>query len=187
MDANKLAALVDEQNKNPFGEMPEMEYDEGEESSEEEPMSLKERGEELLTSMGDFGEELRESADILVPLAEDIGDDLGGDSEYAEETEEAVVDAVDSMPEHIQQGIADNLAGKPKEDLAAVGDALVRSIETEATPEGEAEPAEAEKVGGLLELAGECCKDMMSDDDESEEDDDMSDMDEDEDLEPNPY
>ena len=172
VDTNKLAALVEEQNQNPLASMPEVAGDEGEADMPEEEAAGAD-GEALLEEMGEFGVLLKENADVIIPIAEEIGEDLAGDSEYAPETEEAVADAVDRMPEELAAGMAENLAELPLEELNAIGEVLVAEVETEATPAGEADPMEAEQVGGLLEVAAAASEAPMEEDMEDEEEEDM--------------
>jgi hypothetical protein len=151
VDTNKLAALVEEQNQNPLASMPEVGGEEDEMPPEEEAATVD--GQAILDEMGEFGAMLVENADMIVPIAEEIGEDLAGDSEYMPETEDAVADAVDRMPPEMVEGLAENVAERPLEELNAVGEVLVASVETTETPIGEAAPMEAEQVGGLLEVA----------------------------------
>lgn len=169
MDPKKLGALVEEHSKNPLGDMPE-EYSNEEESSDEENVNMLDRGEELLTSMGEFGEELRESADIIVENAMDIGEDLTSE-EPAPETEEAGSDMADGMPGFMQEGFAEQLADKERTDLDAIGTALDHAIESD-TPEGEHSEQMASQVGGLLGIIGACCVEGEDEDDDDEDEGD---------------
>lgn len=183
IDTNKLAALVEEQNQNPLASMPELGVDDAEMPPEEGEEDVGEDGEAILSEMGEFGEMLKENADVIVPIAEEIGEDLAGDSTYQPETEEAVVDAVDRMPTEMSKGMAENLSDRPLEELNAVGKVLVEQVDSEETPAGEASPMEAEKVGGLLEVAATVetvVEEDEDDDDEMEEDveDEMADEEE---------
>lgn len=170
VDTNKLAALVEEQNQNPMASMPEVA---GEEEMPEDEMGEETAavdGEAILEEMGEFGVMLKESADVIVPIAEEIGEDLAGDSEYQPETEDAVVEAVDRMPEEIVEGLAENLAERSPEELTAVGEVLAKEVDTMASPAGEVEPVEAEQVGGLLEVAAKVAgEDALPEDDLEEE------------------
>lgn len=168
VDTNKLAALVEEQSQNPLASMPEVggEEDMPEEEGMEEEGSPD--GEALLEEMGEFGAMLKENADIIVSIAEEIGEDLAGDSEYMPETEDAVADAVERMPDEIAEGMAKNLAERSLEELNAVGEVLVKEVDSEATPAGEADPLEAEQVGGLLEVGAQVAEAPMEDEDAEE-------------------
>lgn len=181
LDPNKLSALIEEQAANPLGAV-DMEDADSEEEGGGEGGDMLARGEELLVSMGEFGDELRESADIMVDnAAEAAGDEL------------VVEDTVDRMPDHIVGGMAENLEGKPREDLDAVGAVLVASTETEESPEGEYSEGEAANLGEYLELAASCCAGLDDDDEEEDEeedeDEDSEDDMDDEDMEGegNPY
>lgn len=170
VDTNKLAALVEEQNQNPLASMPDMGAGDDDMPPEEAEGSSVD-GEALLEEMGEFGVMLKENADMIVPIAEEIGEDLAGDSEYAPETEEAVAEAVDRMPAEIVEALAENLAGKPLEELNAIGEVLVAEVETVESPVGEASPMEAELVGGLLEVAAAVDAPPDEDEDMLDEDD----------------
>lgn len=169
VDTNKLAALVEEQNQNPLAAMPDLGAADDLPPEEAEGSSID--GEALLEEMGDFGVMLVENADMIVPIAEEIGEDLAGDSEYAPETEEAVAEAVDRMPTEIVEALAENLSGKSLEELNAIGEVLVAEVETAESPVGEASPAEAEQVGGLLEVAAAVDAPPDEEDDMLDEDD----------------
>lgn len=170
VDTNKLAALVEEQSQNPLASMPEIGGEE-EDMPEEEGMEEGEApdGEALLEELGEFGAMLRENADVIVPIAEEIGEDLGGDSEYMPETEDAVADAVERMPDELSAGLAENLSGRPLEELNAIGEVLVREVDSSATPAGESSPEEAELVGGLLEVGAKLAESPEEDEEEGEE------------------
>ncbi len=177
IDPEKLNALVEQQSSNPLGEMlmnEEADADEDEEGT----VDLVERGDELLTSMGPFGDELREDADILIDHAMELGMDAAAE-EPSEETEEAAKDMADRMPPHLQEGLAEHIADKPPEDLKAIGAALEISMETEGSPEGEYLEEDAEKLGGALGLvakfSGESSDDDEDDDDEDADDEDADD------------
>ncbi len=169
MDPKKLGALVEEHSKNPLADMPMHDVGESEEGEEVDMLT---RGEELLTSMGEFGDELKESADIFVDNAMDIGEDLVSE-EPAPETEEAAEEMADAMPGFIQEGFADQIEGKERKDLEAIGAVLDTAVESDS-PEGEHTPEMAAKVGGLLEMVGKCCieEGNPDDDDENGEGDD---------------
>lgn len=172
VDTNKLAALVEEQNQNPLASMPEV-GGADEELPPEEAEGAPVDGEALLEEMGEFGAMLVENADMIIPIAEEIGEDLAGDSEYAPETEEAVAEAVDRMPTEMVDGMAENLAGKPLEELNAIGEVLVAAVDTMETPAGEASPVEAEQVGGLLEVAAGVEAPLDDEDDELLDEEDV--------------
>ena len=171
----KLAALVEQQNRNPFGDMPKQGDGDMEEESHEDgaEKSPEERGKELLDSMGDFGDKLRESAETLQGVAENIGDDLKSEMP-SEGTKDAVIEAVDQMPEEIVEGMKENLSGKSGEDLKAIGAAL----------EAEQEGIDGELLGGLLKECAECVGEVEEEEDLDEEEgnphDEMSEYDDDE-------
>jgi len=173
VDTNKLAALVEEQNQNPLASMPEVGGSDDDELPPEEAEASTVDGHALIEEMGEFGAMLVENADMIVPIAEEIGEDLAGDSEYQPETEDAVAEAVDRMPTEMVDGMAENLAGKPLEELNAIGEVLVCEVESGESPAGECSPMEAELVGGLLEVAAKVEAPM----DDEDEDDDMLDED----------
>lgn len=170
MDPKKLGALVEEHSKNPLGDLPMEEVDD--ETSDEGGGDMLARGEELLTSMGEFGEELKESADIIVDNAMDIGEDLASD-EPAVETEEAAADFADGMPGFMQEGFTEHIASKERQELDAIGTALDAAVESDS-PEGEYTEEMVAKVGGLLDMVGKCCPEEgggSDEDDEVDEDD----------------
>jgi hypothetical protein len=167
MDPNKLAALVEEQSVNPLGDLP-MPDEEGEGEEGEGEGDLSERGEELLTSMGDFGIELKESADIMLDMAEEMGEDATSE-EPSPETDELAYDMAERLPPYMQEGCAENLADKPPEDLKAIGAALEASLETEEGPEGTYTEETAAQIGGMLGLVAKACAEEGGD--EEEEDD----------------
>jgi len=167
MDPKKLGALVEEHSKSPMLDLP---VDETEGESPEE-VDLIGRGEELLTSMGEFGGELRESADIIVDNAMDIGADLAAE-EMAEETMEAAEEFADAMPPFMVEGFAEELNSKERGDLEAIGAVLDAAVESD-TPEGEHSPEMAAKVGGLLKAAAACCAEDDMDMDDEDMDDDL--------------
>jgi len=173
VDTNKLAALVEEQNQNPLASMPEVGGSDDDELPPEEAEASTVDGHALIEEMGEFGAMLVENADMIVPIAEEIGEDLAGDSEYQPETEDAVAEAVDRMPTEMVDGMAENLAGKPLEELNAIGEVLVCEVESGESSAGECSPMEAELVGGLLEVAAKVEAPM----DDEDEDDDMLDED----------
>jgi len=177
MDPNKLSALVEEQSMNPLGDLPMPEGEEEMDAEGEEETDMLARGEELLTSMGEFGEELREAADIIVDNAMEIGDDLSSE-EPSPETEEAVEEAFDRMPAFVQDGMAENLADKERADLDAIGCALACEVETEESPEGEYTDMEGQKIGGLLAMASAlAAMDSEGEEDEEEGDEEEEDLD----------
>ena len=173
VDANKLAALVEEQNQNPLASMPDVGVDDDLPPEEDEGPSID--GEALLEEMGEFGVMLVENADMIVPIAEEIGEDLAGDSEYTPETEEAVAEAVDRMPTEIVEALAENLSGKSIEELNAIGEVLVAEVETAESPVGESSPVEAEQVGGLLEVAA-AVDELPDEEDDLLDEDDVEDI-----------
>ena len=169
IDPNKLSALVEEQAANPLGDLPMPEEEGGEE--DDAAGDLAERGEELLTSMGEFGTELLESADIMLDNAEELGDDAAAE-EPAPETEELALDIADRMPSFIQEGMVEHIVDKPPEDLEAIGAALEASLETDDGPEGTYTEETAKKVGGMLGMVAKCCADDGETPDEDAEDPD---------------
>ena len=168
MDPNKLAALVEEQSVNPLGDLPMGD----EEATDEEgggEADAAERGEELLTSMGDFGNELRESADIMLDNAVELGEDATSE-EPAPETEELAMDMADRLPTFIQDGMVEHIADKPPEDLTAIGAALESSLETEDGPEGTYTEEVSAQIGGMLGMVAKCCGEEGDDEEEEDED-----------------
>lgn len=172
MDPNKLQALVDQHAKNPLGDMPQPESNPSDDGDGDDA-DLLARGEELLTSMGDFGDELKESADLIVENAMDIGEDLTSE-EPGMETEEAAEELADRMPSFMQEGFVEHVVGKERKELDAIGAALDAAVETD-TPEGEHTPEFAAQVGGLLEIVGKCCADGTGEDEDPSEDDNPDD------------
>ncbi len=168
IDPKKLGALVEEHSKNPLGDLPMAEAED--ETSDEEGGDILARGEELLTSMGEFGEELKESADIIVENAMDIGEDLASE-EPAEETEDAAADFADGMPGFMQEGFSEQIAGKERPELDAIGAALDHAVESD-TPPGEHSDEMVAKVGGFLDMVGKCCNEESDDDEVDDEVDD---------------
>ena len=172
VDPANLAALVEQQNQNPFGEMPrqgdgDAEMDVEEEVSEKTP---EERGKELLDSMGEFGADLRENAETLEGVAMEIGDGLRAE-EPDEETLDAVDDARDRMPDELTAGMEEHLTGKSDDDLMAIGAAL-----------GQEQGVDGELVAMLLKY---CCGDDAAEDEEEDledEEEDLEDEDMDEDM-----
>ena len=165
VDADKLAALVAQQNMNPYEDMPGNDDDDEHEMMEDEgedKMSPEDHGAELLANMGDFGEDLRENVDILDGIAEGIGKGLK-DKDPSEEVVEAVEDKIADMPEEMVSGMADNFSDLSEEDLYDVAAAL----ETE-----EAASGDVEMLAGLLQNCAECVGNPSSDEDEEDDDED---------------
>lgn len=176
LDPKKLALMVEEQNKNPMTVGSEM-------SSTDDTVDMEDIPEEESegADLGEFGDELIASADALVPIAEEIGEDLAGDSEYSDDTKDAIEEAVDRMPDHIQEGLVD-IADIPKEDLMEISKQMVEEVDTAMTPAGEAEPEEVEMVAGLLDAASTCCAEINgeNEEEEPEEEEDLEEYDEEE-------
>lgn len=167
IEPQKLAALVEEQNMNPMAPIP------GDDTLDEEPIEGETGegadGEALLAQMGEFGDELRDNADIIVELASEIGEDLGVEGDYSPSVVSGVEDAVDRMPEHMIGGMAEHLAGMSKEDLTKIAEILAASVETEGSEEGEVLMSEPPIVAGFLDLAGKRCAEIVAEEGEEEE------------------
>jgi hypothetical protein len=167
IEPQKLAALVEEQNMNPMAPIP------GDDMLDEEPIEGETGGEEvdgesLLAQMGEFGDELRDNADIIIESASEIGEDLGVEGDYSPSVVSGVEDAVDRMPEHMIGGMAEHLAGMSKEDLTKIAEVLVASVETEGSEEGDVLMSEPPIVAGFLDLAGKRCAEIVAEEGEEE-------------------
>lgn len=176
IEPGKLKAYVENESHNPFAGMPKMGNPNGEdEMMDDEDKSSKERGEELLSSMGEFGDELKKSADMIgenaQKVSEEAEDELAIESKLSDETKDMVMETVEDMPDHLAEGMKEHLAGKEDKDLKAVAEALC---------DIEGVPCSHEELAGYLKCAGECAMEMnpgedMEEDEEEEEDDNPGD------------
>lgn len=149
INPGKLAALVEHHGRNPM--QPHIPMDDEMDSPPDQDSEMGEKsGEDLISSMGEFGQTLVESADVIISIADDIGDDLIAE-EPAPETEAAIDAAVDGMPEVIASGLG-QLGDMSPDELVKVADVLVREVES-ATSVGESSPQESERVAAFLSRA----------------------------------
>lgn len=94
------------------------------EAPEVDPIS---RGNELITSWKEFGDTLRESADLFHDSATDAGAELLLTT-VPDKVQKEIEKSVDRMPDDIQQGLAKYVAPLSPEDQAAVAAALVHEL-----------------------------------------------------------
>ena len=135
LNPTKLKSLVDQQTSAPNaaalgmappGEMSDEEYDDEDEGGDE-PMEPSAKGSALITSWGEFGKTLEESADDLHDLAHDIGAELL----LKEVPKNAIKDvgkSVDRMPDDLSMGLAKYVSELSPEDCEAVAAALAAKI-----------------------------------------------------------
>ena len=164
VDPAKLGALVAEQNANPFGDGTPPKNDQGGGEEKSADKSPRERGDELLDSMGEVGMDLRENADILLEIASEIGEDLIAEMP-AQDTVDAAADALERMPDFLSAGIRSGIVSKEEPDLFAIATALTQSDE------------EAKLLSGFF-AALEGLAEEEGADDEDEDEDEETDEDE---------
>lgn len=130
----KMKALVDQHSAGPsaaaLGMPPPgepMDEEDAEEEDGTEPVDPSARGEELLASWGEFGESLKESADLLHDNAHDVGAELLL-KEVPPDASKKVGKSVDRMPDEISMGLAKYVAELSPEDCEALVTALAATI-----------------------------------------------------------
>lgn len=184
MNPAKLKALVDQSSQSPDlaplvgmspppddGSDDDMDMDE-EPEAPADPMA---RGNELITTWGEQGEALKESAGEIVDGAHEVGGNLLL-ATVPEETSEEVEDQFEGMPEEIQVCLAQLVAPLPDPDLTALATALIDGND------GDTETPDLKLVTAYLKAVASIAKQEVDPDDFVEDEED-EDEDEDEDDE----
>lgn len=135
MNPSSLKALVDQHAAGPTASAmgmapPSEDMDDEDMEGEEEPeaaASGAERGNELITEWGEFGQTLLEEADEIHDLAQDVGADLLL-KEVPDDAMKAVGKAVDGMPDELSMGLAKYVSALSPEDCQSVSMALAAKI-----------------------------------------------------------
>lgn len=192
MNPAKLKALVDQSSQSPdlaplVGMSPPP--DDGEDYSDtddedepEAPADPMARGNELISSWGEQGEALKESAGELVDGAHEIGGDLLL-ATVPEDASDEVEDQFDGMPEEIQICLAQLVAPLPDPDLTALATALI------SDNDGDTETPDVKLVTAYLKAVAAIALQEVDPDDfvqPEEDEDEEDDEDEDEDAAPAP-
>ena len=181
MRPDQLKALVDQSSQAPdiaplVGMSADGDGDDADEDMDEpqedtaDPLT---RGNELISSWGEQGEALKESAGEIVDGAHEVGGNLLLGT-VPEETTDAVEEAYEGMPEDIQVLLAQHIAELPAGDVTALATALVDDND------GETEVPDVKLVATYLKAVAALAKEDVDPDDfvqDEEEDEDEGDDD----------
>ena len=182
---SKLKSLVDAQSASPDiaplmgtrASAPEDDYDDdGDEEEDEAPADPLTRGNELISSWGEQGEALKESAGEIIDGAHEVGGNLLL-ATVPEEAQEEAEDSFDDMPEEIQIVFAQHVAPLADADLTALATALIDGND------GDTETPDVKLVTAYLKCVAAYAKTEVDPDDFVQDEEDEEDEDDEEDEE----
>jgi len=179
---NKLKAFVDQQSQpaSPYGmaavmnpsddpAMGDDDLDDDEDADEEQTDPLT-QGNSLISQWGERGEALKEAAGEIIDEAHEVGGDLLL-GKPPEDILDEVDEAVEKMPDEIQQCLAKYVVSLSDDDLTALATALVDGHD------GETEDADVKLVCAFLKRAAQHAEETVDPEDLEDEEEDEEETD----------